>query len=139
MGDRPGSVEDGPFHIVRLVSKLHLDNERKSVLGLAVPVEGRLPFLVGQAELLALADVDVRDIQPEDGVKRTNNELFVSGFFEYLLESEIDHWVNVEDFAGHPSTGSGTARNDAEKQKCEIRGVSCQNLTYFIVSFAGDK
>lgn len=82
------------------------------------------PFLVCQAELLALADVDVRDIQPEDGVKRTNNELFVSGFFE---------------FAGHPSTGSGTARNDAEKQKCEIRGVSCQNLTYFIVSFAGDK
>ena len=41
------------------VRELHLDDERLPVAGVAVQVEGDFALLFGQAQVLALADVDV--------------------------------------------------------------------------------
>lgn len=58
---------------------MHFDDERLPVLGGAVHVIGDLSLLLGQAELLALSDVDVLNLQAENGIERTDDELFLSG------------------------------------------------------------
>ena len=94
--DSPSRVEDGPLHEVRLIGELHFDDERAAIPRVAVHVVSDFAFLLRQAELFALANVDVRDVQAEDGVEGTDDELFLSGILEDLLESEIDHRVDVE-------------------------------------------
>ena len=122
--DGARGVKDGALHEVGLVGELHLDDEGVTVPGVAVHVVGDLAFLFGQTELFALADVDVRDVQVEDGVERTDDELFLAGFLEDLLESEIDHRVDVENllivshmFSGGPG------------MVCPSRGAKMQKET----------
>ena len=97
--DGSGGVEDGPFHEIELVSQLYFDDEGTPVPGVAMHVERGLPFLLREALLLALPDVDVGDVEAEDGVEGADDELFLAGFLEDLLESEIDHRVDVEGFS----------------------------------------
>ena len=96
LSDGSGGVEEGPLHEIGLVGDLHFNDEGPPVLGVTIHVVSDFPLLLGQAGLLALADVDVLDVEPEDLVERTDNELFLAGILEDLLESEIDHRVDVE-------------------------------------------
>ena len=99
VGDGQRRVEDGPLHEIELVSQLYFDDEGTPVPGVAMHVERGFPFLLREALLLTLADIDVGDVQAEDGVEGADDELFLAGFLEDLLESEVDHRVDVEGFS----------------------------------------
>ena len=95
VGDGQGRVEDGALHEVLLRGELDFDDEGAAVGGGAEEVIGGLALVFGEAELLAVADVDVDDVEAEDGVDGADDELFLAGFLENAFESVIDHGVDV--------------------------------------------
>lgn len=58
-------------------------------------VVGGPSLLLRQPELLAVSDIDVRNVKPEDGVERADDELRLAGFLEDSFESVVDHRVDV--------------------------------------------
>ena len=94
-GDGEGRVEEGSFQEILLLGNLHLNDELPVVTRFAEEVEDGFAVLFGETDLFALPDVDIRDVEAKDGVERADDEVLVAGFLEDLLESEIDHGVDV--------------------------------------------
>ena len=97
VGDGARGVEDGAFHEEGLVGELNFNYEGLPVARGAEHVEGGLSFLLGESELFAFSDVDVGDVEREDGVEGPDDEILVSRVLENSFEGKIDHWVDVAD------------------------------------------
>ena len=81
-GDGERGVVDGPFDEERLLDALDLDDELLAVGGGTEKVEAGAAVFGGFALALALADLQVGDVEAEDGVERTDQQFFPAGLLK---------------------------------------------------------
>ena len=72
-----------------LLGELNLDDETLAVGRLAVEVETGIAVLPGLSEMLAVADFEIDDVESEDGVERTDQQLFLAGLLENLSTGRV--------------------------------------------------
>ena len=82
--DRKRRVVQRPLQKILLACKLDLHDELLPVRRRAVQVEARATVLRRLAQPFRLADLQIRDVQAEDAVQRTDQQLLVSRLLEYL-------------------------------------------------------
>lgn len=88
--DRKRGIEEGPLPEMPLVGDLDFNHKPSVVGGFTEDVETSAVVFCGKSELFALPDVQVLDVEPEDGVEGADEEMFFSGILEDSLETIID-------------------------------------------------
>ena len=82
--DGEGGIVECSLQEELLPCELYLDDELLAVGGGAEEVEACPAVLGGVAELLELADFEVRDVESEDGVEGPDQQVLLAGLLEDL-------------------------------------------------------